>query len=90
MIQNLTDILGERLKDKIANAERKLHNGNLQMQEDETFPRYYTRFVATMVPLHLTFNDQIRLLKKLLNEHMADSIAGRWTFRNTQEAADHL
>jgi hypothetical protein len=59
------------------------------MQEDETFPRYYTRFVATMIPLHLTFNDQIRLLKKLLNEHMADSIAGRWTFRNTQEATDH-
>jgi len=61
VIQDLTDIFDERLKDKIVNAERKLHNGNLQMQEDETFPRYYTRFVATMAPPHLTFNDQIRL-----------------------------
>ena len=34
VIQDLTDIFDERLKDKIANAERKLHNGNLQMQED--------------------------------------------------------
>ena len=90
VIQDLTDILDERFKDKITNAERKLHNGNLQIQEDEMVPRYYTRFVATMVPLYLTFNDQIRLLKKLLNEHMADSIASRWTFRNTQEATDYL
>ena len=59
------------------------------MQEDETFPRYYTRFVATMAPPHLTFN-QIRLLKRLLDERIADSMAGRWTFKNTQEATDHL
>lgn len=60
------------------------------MQEDETFPRYYTRFVATMALPHLTFNDQIRLLKRLLNERIVDSMAGRWTFRNTQDATDHL